>query len=88
MGKVACFAVAGLELWFNSNDHLPHHIHVSRVGEWEIRVYFLEVTEDTLSFDAKWGSGPSRRVREALKNLVLLHREELLLEWEKKVCQE
>ena len=88
VGKVSCFAIAGLELWFNSNDHLPHHFHVSRVGEWEIRVYFLEVTEDTLSYDVKWGPIPSRRVRDSIRNLVVQHRESLLLEWEEKVCQE
>ncbi len=86
MGKVACFAVDGLELWFNSSDHLSHQIHVRRPGKWEIRVYFLVMTEETVEYDVKWGSTPGRRVLDTLKALVIEHREELLLEWEAKVC--
>jgi hypothetical protein len=88
VGKVSCFQIPGLDLWFNSNDHLPHHFHATRVGDWEIRVYFLEVTEETFPYEVKWGSVPSRRVRDALRQLTLAHRDELLLEREEKVCQE
>ena len=36
MGRVDAFAVPGVELWFNSSDHLPPHFHASQVGEWEV----------------------------------------------------
>src|ERR1017187_7070431 len=45
VGRVEAFALDGLELWFNSSDHLPEHVHVKRRGQWEIRVYFLLCTE-------------------------------------------
>jgi hypothetical protein len=38
--KVATFSVAGLESWFNSDDHLPPHFHAEKSGEWEVRVRF------------------------------------------------
>ena len=41
MLRVACFAVIGLELWFNSDDHLPPHFHAEKAGEWQVRVHFL-----------------------------------------------
>jgi hypothetical protein len=36
--RLDAFSVAGLELFFNSLDHLPPHFHARRPGEWEIRV--------------------------------------------------
>ena len=50
MGKVGCITLAGLSLWFNSNDHLPPHFHVNKTGEWEIRIYFLRCS------DGPWSS--------------------------------
>jgi hypothetical protein len=44
--KVACFAVAGVELWFNSNDHLPPHFHAEKAREWQVRVFFLRDPSD------------------------------------------
>ena len=58
MGRVDAFAIGGLDLWFNSHDHGPPHFHVRRPGEWEIRVYFLDCTEEVLVFDQKWGREP------------------------------
>ena len=55
MGRVESVATEGLELWFNSSDHLPQHFHLKRRGEWEIRVYFLLCTDGDLVFDRKWG---------------------------------
>lgn len=86
VGKVDCLQIDGLELWFNSNDHHPHHFHVMRKGAWEARIRFLEVTADTLTFDIIRGQGPSRAEREELRRLVVQHREALLREWERKVC--
>ncbi len=88
MGKVDCFQVPGVELYFNSSDHLPPHFHVHKPDKWEIRVYFLTSTESGLHYDVKWlsgGSVPAPILKELLVN-VLAHRVELLLEWERKVC--
>jgi hypothetical protein len=71
LGKVECIGVQGLRFWFNSNDHLPPHFHVTKSGEWEIRVYFLRCARENLSFDQKWGERPSRRVLAAILELVL-----------------
>jgi len=51
VGRVEAIEIEGLEMWFNSSDHLPEHLHVRRRGEWEIRVYFLLCTDDELVFD-------------------------------------
>ena len=87
MGKVDAIAVAGLSLWFNSNDHLPPHFHALRTGQWEIRVYFLECVPGHLEYDVKWGRSPSGGDRRTLLGLVLGARVELLVEWEQKVCR-
>lgn len=86
MGKVAAFQLAGMQLWFNSSDHAPPHIHVGRRGQWEIRVYFLECTPTALACSVKWGVGPPPADRKAILAAVLAHRAALLLEWEHKVC--
>lgn len=88
MGRVTCIRIEGLSLWFNSNDHLPPHVHVNRSGEWEIRIYFLRCTERRLDFDIKWGPGPSAKLQRELLNAVLKNRVALLLEWEQKVCRQ
>ena len=45
MGTVEAFTLDGLKLWINSSDHLPPHMHASRRGQWEIRIFFLECTD-------------------------------------------
>ncbi|MGA2594511.1 MAG: DUF4160 domain-containing protein [Bryobacteraceae bacterium] len=88
MGRVEAFALAGLELWFNSSDHLPPHIHVKRRGEWEIRVFFLLCTDSELAFNRKWGRrDPPAAAQSAIRNAVVEHRAEPLREWEQKVCR-
>lgn len=88
MGKVEAFALEGLELWFNSSDHLPPHVHVKRRGEWEIRVFFLHCTDSQLEFNRKWGrKDPAAPVQAAIRKAVVEHRAELLGEWEGKVCR-
>ena len=82
------FAIAGLELRFHSSDHLPHHVHVSRTGKWEIRVWFMTCAEDCLHFSTSWGKGPSQADRKKILNKVLEHRVALLEEWERKTCQD
>ena len=86
VGKVTSFAVAGLDLWFNSDDHLPPHLHAEKAGEWEVRVYFLRGRADM--FETKWttrvGKPSGGDVRE-LRQLVEDNRANLLAEWEQKV---
>lgn len=89
MGKVDAVVLEGLDLWFNSSDHLPPHLHARRRGEWEIRIYFLLCTDDELIFDCKWvKKAPSARVIDKIRKAVVDHRAELLREWEQKVCRE
>jgi hypothetical protein len=89
VGKVEVVVLKGLDLWFNSSDHLPPHFHAKRRGEWEIRVYFLLCTDDELAFDYKWvKKNPSRKVLTKIRKAVVEHRAELLKEWEQKVCRE
>jgi hypothetical protein len=87
MGKVDCFQVPGLMLYFRSKDHLPEHFHAYRLGEWEIRVYFLRCTSKHIDYDTKWkrrDEPPVPILRELLAG-ALAHREALILEWQKKV---
>ena len=86
MGKVECIAVAGLDLWFNSHDHLPPHLHVRRRGEYELRIYFLLCTTETLEYDVKWGTEPPAKVRGERRDLAVVNRVALTDEWERKVC--
>jgi len=88
VGRVAAFALDGLEIWFNSSDHLPPHIHVKQRGEWEIRVFFLLCIDSRLEFNRKWGKkDPSAAIQAAIREAVLRHRAALLGEWEQKVCR-
>ena len=88
MGQVEAFELEGLKLWINSSDHLPPHFHVSRRGQWEMRVFFLECSENNLVFEIKWSrKGPSAADRAAILGPVLEHRVALMQEWEQKVCK-
>lgn len=87
MGKVDAFVVAGLQLWFNSEDHGPPHFHVGRPGEWEIRVFFLTSVAGHLEYELKWGTVPLRGFLRDLEQGVLQHRHTLLEEWNRKVCR-
>ncbi len=88
MGRVDATEIEGLDLWFNSSDHLPEHVHVKRRGEWEIRVYFLLCTDDDLVFDRKWGrKDPPAKPQAAIRRAIVARRAELLREWEQKVCR-
>lgn len=88
MGKVGVFTIAGLDLWFNSSDHLPPHFHATKVGHWEVRVFILSTTATTLAWELKVrlkGGGPSGPEQKALRAKVEAHRAALLQEWEDKV---
>ena len=60
MGKVSAFAQDGLELFFNSSDHLAPHFHAERPGEWEVRVFFLK--DEASMVEIKWAlKAPSKK---------------------------
>jgi len=80
--------VAGLELWFNSSDHLPPHFHARRAGKFELRVFFLMCTETHMEVSVKWMDrkrGVSRKHLDALQEGAVRFRVELLEEWEEEV---
>ena len=88
MGKVQCFQLAGMDVWFNSSDHEPPHFHVRKPDTWEIRVFFGACKHGKLAFNLKFppsGSGPSGKEQRKILSLVLQHRETLYAEWEAKV---
>lgn len=88
MGRVDAFSIAGLDLWFNSSDHLPPHFHARRAGEWELRVFFLLCTETHLEVSLKWADhkrAVSRSHIEALRRGAVQFSVELLQEWTAKV---
>jgi hypothetical protein len=87
LGKVDAFNVAGLELWFNSEDHGPQHFHAGRPGEWEIRVFFLTSIRGRLEYERKWGKVPRSNFLRAIEEGAVEKRETLLEEWNEKVCQ-
>ncbi len=86
VGRVSTLSVPGLELWFNTSDHLPPHLHAEKAGDWEVRVYFLR--EPVEMFETKWTMRPGRPSRGELSELgrkVEESRAQLLVEWEQKV---
>jgi hypothetical protein len=89
MGRVSCFALDGIEMWFNSLDHEPQHFHAKKSGEWEIRVFFLATTQKDLAYNVVFGA---KRIRtpdlNEMRNQVLTHRTRLLAEWHEKVCHD
>jgi hypothetical protein len=90
MGKVEAILIAGLDLWFNSSDHVPPHFHARKPGQWEVRVDILACRPGHLVFTMKWPpnpSGPNRAERERLLTETLSNREALLAEWETKVVR-
>ncbi|MBK6685976.1 MAG: DUF4160 domain-containing protein [Deltaproteobacteria bacterium] len=83
MGRVAAFSINGLDLWFNSNDHLPPHFHAEKPGEWEVRVFIRR--DGPGMFETCWGKGPSAKMKKELRALTEAHREALETEWAEKV---
>ena len=86
MPKVESIAVNGLELWFNSADHSPPHLHAEKAGEWAVRVMFLRVPENMFEviFSSKRGR-PSKSDLRELGKLAESQRPNLLQEWQDKV---
>ena len=83
MPKVACFAVAGIELWFNSNDHLPPHFHAEKVREWQVRVFFLREPDEMIQvvYSTK-AQRPSKADLKEIRALAQAHHLELYAQWE------
>lgn len=84
MPKIKCISVAGIELWFWSDDHNPPHFHAKRAGQWEVKVKFLESGSGML--EVVWAKkAMSKQDRRQLIVEVESHRQEILKEWEAKV---
>jgi hypothetical protein len=85
VGRVSAISIAGLELFFNSTDHLPPHLHAEKPGTWEVRVFFLRDRSEM--FETKWpkNGGPTKGERKDLTAQVEESRAALLAEWERKV---
>lgn len=80
MATVRAFSIPGLKMWFWSNDHEPPHFHAKRMGEWEIKVHFLE--EAGQMIEVVWGTAPAAKVQKEITSSAEKHRAELLTEWE------
>ncbi|MEW4526950.1 DUF4160 domain-containing protein [Maioricimonas sp. JC845] len=81
MATVEAFAIAGLKIWFWSNDHEPPHFHAKRDGEWEVRVHFL--LDPSEMIEVCWSRRPpTSRTLKDLTALAEQHRERLLQQWE------
>lgn len=83
MPKVACFAVAGVRLWFNSNDHMPPHFHAEKVREWQVRVYLIDGARQMI--EVMYSTRTNRPSKSDLKEIVdktRAHRDELYQQWQ------
>ena len=81
MATVRAFSLAGLKLWFYSNDHEPPHFHAKRSGEWEVKVHFLETAGQMIEAAGN-GTLPAAKVLKEITGLAEKHRASLLEEWE------
>ena len=94
MVKVDAFTISGIELFFHSSDHKPEHFHARFRAKWEIRVYIQQTDLDQgLVFNYKsprnFGKkfrGLSNEHRSELFSKVMQYKDELLIEWNNKVC--
>ncbi len=92
MPIVSTFSISGLDIYFNSSDHIPPHIHVESAG-WHIRVFIDSSSKERgLHYEYKQPKYPpknfqgiSRKQRKLLLDKVVEHRAELLIEWQEKV---
>jgi hypothetical protein len=78
--------VAGIELWFNSNDHLPPHFHAEKLRVWEVRVFFLREPEEMI--EVVYSAKVRRPGKADLKEIIALvetNRANLYAQWEKVV---
>jgi hypothetical protein len=83
MSQLRAFSIAGLKLWFPSNDHEPPHFHAKRRGEWIYKVHFLQPAREM--FELVWSAKKkqmSKADKELLQEMVEAHRFAILREWE------
>jgi hypothetical protein len=85
MSKVSSFTIAGIDCWFNSQDHRPPHFHARRKGQWHVRVFFLMPKSGMIEPVTRHLARMAKADRNALREMGAAHREELLGEWEEKV---
>jgi hypothetical protein len=88
MPRIRCFRIAGLDIWFNPDDHAPPHFHARRPGEWVVKVDIESSSGKELVYEVVWCRGVRRILgayRNQLASQVAAHREELLAEWEEQV---
>jgi hypothetical protein len=79
LGTLTSFVIAGLDLWFNSDDHLPPHFHAEKPGHWEVRVLFLRDEAEML--EVRWTTKKAKPGKRDLRELaarVESHRSSLL----------
>ena len=88
MPRIRCFLIAGLELWFNPDDHMPPHFHARKPGEWVVKVDIDSSSEKNLVYEVVWCRGVRRILgtyRVQLAQMVAAHRAELVAEWDQRV---
>ena len=81
MVEIHAFKIAGLKIWFWSNDHEPPHFHAKKSGEWEVKVHFLLPVEEMLELEWSVKTPHSKTLKE-LCRLAEVHRASLLRQWE------
>ena len=81
MATVTAFGIAGLKIWFWSNDHEPPHFHAKRSGEWEVTFKFM--LDPSEMIELKWSKKtPRKSVLKQLTSMAKKHRVELLEQWQ------
>lgn len=90
MGRIEYFSSQGLEAFFRSNDHRPPHFHVKKTGMWEVRVYILTSSENSLDYSFKFPKNNSvaltSKEKKNILRFIISNREKLLLDWSTQVC--
>lgn len=86
MGKVSSFHLEGVDCWFYSHEHRPPHFHARRKGQWQVRVFFLMPKAGMIEQVKGHAGRMTKADRDTLREMAALYREELLGEWEQKVC--
>lgn len=82
MARVNAFGVAGVDMWFWSNDHEPPHFHARRPGQWSVEVCFMLAGNDIFQSVKPSNARMPRAIRRAIIRAVNDHRQELLEQWE------
>ena len=82
MARVTSFDLAGLDCVFYLLDHEPPPCHATRLGHWEVRVFFLDPPAEML--DVKWERKTlTGRDRKMLCDAATANAKKLLAQWEK-----